>query len=136
MTFEEALAQQPQWVQYWVTFMTVVLVGSIVVFLFSRVTRRDALIVFLVNVPVMLFMQWLYGELGYVRLLGLAHVLFWTPLAIYLYLRLKNPDIVTPFRQVMWLLLLTMLVSLAFDYTDVVRYLLGEQEPMVAASPA
>jgi hypothetical protein len=81
-------------------------------------------------------MQWLYGELGYVRLLGLAHVLFWTPLAIYLYLRLKNPDVVTPFRQVMWFLLLTMLVSLAFDYTDIVRYLLGEREPMAAASPA
>ena len=25
------------------------------------------------------FMNWLYGEVGYVRLLGLAHVVFWGP---------------------------------------------------------
>lgn len=136
MTFNEALAEQPQWVQYWVTFMSAVLVGSVIVFLFSKATRRDALIVVLLNIPNFVLMQWLYGELGYVRLLGLPHVLFWTPLAIYLFLRLRNPAIVTPFRQVMWLLLITIAVSLVFDYADVVRYLLGETDPTLAASPA
>jgi len=31
-----------------------------------------------------------------------------------------------PFRLAIWLFLATLAVSLAFDYIDVVRYLLGE----------
>nr|MBX2805548.1 hypothetical protein [Hyphomicrobiales bacterium] len=122
MTFEEALALQPQWVQLWVMFMSIVLIGSVVMLLISKATRRDALIVFLANVPNVLLIQWLYDQLGYVRLLGLPHVLFWTPLVFYLFMRLKNHEIVTPFRQVIWLLLITITVSLVFDYDDVARY--------------
>lgn len=134
MSFEEAIAQQPTWVQLWVNFMALVLVGSFITFLFSRATWRDAFILLVTTIPMALFMQWLYGQLGYVRLLGLPHVLIWTPLAIYLWFRLNNPAIRTPFRQVMWLLLATITISLAFDYVDVARYLLGERAPMIPPS--
>lgn len=76
-------------------------------------------------------MMWLYDQVGYVRLLGIVHVVIWTPLAIYLWQRLKNAEIVVPFRQIIWVFLATMVVSLAFDYADVVRYLLGERGSMV-----
>lgn len=133
MSFEEAIALQPLWVQYWVNFMGLVLVVSFVTFLFSKVTWRDAFILVITTIPMALFMQWLYDQLGYVRLLGLPHVLIWTPLAIYLWFRLGNRDIRMPFRQVMWLLLATIIASLAFDYVDVARYLLGERAPMIPA---
>lgn len=136
MTFNEAIAQQPQWVQIWVNVMGIILIGSLIVFLFSKTTRRDALILLLANIANIALMQWMYAELGYVRLLGLPHVLFWTPLAVYFFIRLKNPAIHAPFRQVMWILLLTMVISLGFDYADVVRYLLGETAPMVQADGA
>lgn len=136
MTFEEALAQQPQWVQIWVNVMAVILVGSFITLLFSRPTRRDALIILLVNIPNVLLVQWMYAQLGYVRLLGLPHIIFWTPLAVYLVLRLRDPAIIAPFRQVIWLLLAMMLISLAFDYTDVARYLLGERAPLTGPVPA
>ncbi|MGF1620349.1 MAG: hypothetical protein ACFCUR_07020 [Rhodomicrobiaceae bacterium] len=136
MTFEEALAQQPQWVQIWVNVMAVILVGSFITLLFSRATRRDALIILLVNIPNVLLLQWMYAQLGYVRLLGLPHLIFWTPLAVYLAQRLRDPAIVAPFRQVIWLLLAMMLISLAFDYTDVARYLLGERAPLTGPVPA
>jgi hypothetical protein len=136
MTFEEALAQQPQWVQIWVNLMAAILVGSFITLLFSRATRRDALVILLVNIPNVLLLQWMYAQLGYVRLLGLPHLIFWTPLAVYLVLRLRDPAIVAPFRQVIWLLLAMMLISLAFDYTDVARYLLGERAPLTGPVPA
>jgi hypothetical protein len=136
MTFEEALAQLPQWVQIWVNVMAVILVGSFITLLFSRATRRDALVILLVNIPNVLLLQWMYAQLGYVRLLGLPHLIFWTPLCVYLVLRLRDPAIVTPFRQVIWILLAMMLISLAFDYTDVARYLLGERAPLTGSVPA
>ena len=134
MTLEEALAQQPQWVQLWVNWMGFVLIGSFVVLLFSKATRRDAFILLAANLPNFFFMQWLHGQLGYVRLLGLPHLIFWTPLVIYFLWRLRDPAITAPFRQVIWLLLATMIISLGFDYADVVRYLLGEREPLVIAA--
>lgn len=134
MSFEEAVAQQPQWVQIWVNVIGFVLIGSFVVLLFSRETRRDALILLAVNIAVIGFVMWHYSMTGYTRLLGLGHILFWTPLVWYFWRRLKNPGIVTPFRQVIWLLVATLAVSLAFDYTDAVRYLLGERTPL--AQPA
>lgn len=130
MSFEEAVAQQPQWVQIWVNVIGFVLIGSFVVLLFSKVTRRDAFILLAVNVAVVGFVMWQYSQMGYTRLLGLGHILFWTPLVWYFWQRLKNPAIVTPFRQVIWLLIATLVASLAFDYADAIRYLLGERAPM------
>lgn len=134
MSFEEAVAQQPQWVQIWVNVIGFVLIGSFVVLLFSKATRRDALILLAVNVVVVGFVMWQYSLMGYTRLLGLGHILFWTPLVWYFWRRLKNPEIGTPFRQVIWLLIATLVVSLAFDYADAVRYLLGERAPMAGTA--
>jgi hypothetical protein len=133
MTFEEAMALQPIWVQVWVWWMVLVTVVAIVALLFSRPTRRDAAILLVVTVANTLFMQWLFAELGFVRLLGLSHVIFWTPLAVYLWLRLNNEAIKTPFRQVIWVLLATISASLVFDYVDVARYLLGARAPLAQA---
>ncbi len=134
MTFQEALAQQPEWVQIWVNWMGFVLIGSFAALMFSRATRRDALIILAVNIPNFLVMQWLYGQLGYVRLLGVAHVIFWTPLTVYLIFRMRDSAIAAPFRQVLLLLISTMIISLGFDYVDVARYLLGERDPLTVAA--
>jgi len=37
-------------------------------------------------------------------------------------------------RRIMMVVLATILISLAFDYTDVIRYFLGETAPIVAAT--
>ena len=131
MTFDQALAAQPDWIRFWVLWMGGVIFASLVIFLLSKTTRRDALVIFVTNLGVYAAMMWLFQQVGFVRLLGIVHVVFWTPLAIYLWVRLKGPTIVTPYKQVMWLLLATMLVSLLFDYSDVVRYLLGDTASMV-----
>lgn len=131
MSFDEAIATQPTWVQWWVNGMGIVIVGTMITLLFSRTTRRDSFLILATSVAMFFIMNWLYQQIGFVRLLGIVHVVIWTPLAIYFWRRLDNPEIVTPFRQVIWLFLATIVVSLVFDYADVARYLLGERESML-----
>jgi hypothetical protein len=66
--------------------------------------------------------------------LGIVHVVLWTPLVVYLWGRAKNGEITLPFRLVIWLFVATLVVSLAFDYIDVARYLLGERDSMIQAA--
>ena len=130
MTFDEALATQPEWVRVWIMCMAVVIVVTIVALLFSKATRRDAAVILVAMLAVYPSMMWLYGQVGYVRLLGIVHLIFWTPLVGYLFWRLKDASIITPFRQIIWLFLAIILISLAFDTADVVRYVLGERASM------
>ena len=101
------------------------------VLIFSKATRLDAVIVFLTNLAMFVGMSWVYDQMGYVRLMGIVHVILWTPLLIYLVLRAKNGEMPLPCRLVMWMFAATLAVSLVFDYTDTIRYLLGERDSMI-----
>ena len=65
--------------------------------------------------------------MGYARLLGIVHVVFWTPLAVYLFVRLRTIERGTWLARYLAVLLATITVSLAIDYVDVARYALGER---------
>ncbi|MBS95002.1 MAG: hypothetical protein CL799_11220 [Chromatiales bacterium] len=119
------------WIRVWFYWLGYAIVATPVILAFSKATRRDALIVLLTNISVIVSMGWLYRQIGYVRLLGIVHVILWTPLFVYLFGRAKNGEMILPFRLVIWLFVATLAVSLAFDYVDVVRYLLGERGSMI-----
>jgi hypothetical protein len=70
----------------------------------------------------------LYSQIGYSRLLGLAHVIFWTPVLVYLVRRHAQWRVGQTLSG-KWIVLSVMVltVSLAFDYTDVIRWILGER---------
>ena len=131
MPFEQAAALLPTWVQYWINFIVLVPVLSIIALLFHKETRKSALIIFLLIGAGMMTVLFLYMQLGMVRLLGLGHVIFWTPAAIYLWRQLQNTPPPSPYRQIMWILMLTIVAALVFDYADVVRWLLGERASVV-----
>jgi len=71
-------------------------------------------------------MSWLYEQVGYVRLLGLAHLVFWTPAFVWVLSRALKRQYSTPFKQYAYLYLAVAGTSLAIDTLDVVRYLLGD----------
>ena len=119
------------WIRIWFYWLGFAIVATPAILAFSKTTRRDALIVLVINISVFVSMGWLFRQIGYVRLLGIVHVILWTPLFIYLLSRAKNGNMTFPFRLVIWLFVVTLAVSLAFDYVDVVRYLLGERASMV-----
>ena len=113
---------------YWMSFAIIV---TPTVLVFSKATRLDAVIVFLTNLAMFVGMAWIYEQMGYVRLMGIVHVILWTPLFIYLFLRAKNGEMPLLCRLIIWMFVGTLAVSLVFDYTDAVRYLLGERESMI-----
>lgn len=117
-----AIFQQPWWLVSWIGWLALVNLSAI--FFFAEIEARWVLAAFGASA---LTMFGLYELVGYARLLGLAHVLFWTPLVIYLYRRLSN--LVGPPLLERWLrlLLATNGLSLVIDYVDVLRYLLGER---------
>lgn len=126
----EVMFSNTGWIKLWFYWLGFAIVATPAALAFSAKTRRDALIVLVINVTVFVSMGWLFRQIGYVRLLGIVHVILWTPLFIYLLGRARNGAMLLPFRVVIWLFLVTLAVSLAFDYVDVVRYLLGERGSM------
>ena len=131
MTFSEAIASQPQWIVAWVYFMMAVFALSILVLACSKTTRLAALFAALAFILGAVMLNVMYGQMGYVRLLGLPHLVFWTPLAVYLWTRLRSGAVTGIFRITMIVLLATIAVSLAFDIADVARYLAGERTPTI-----
>ena len=116
------ILRQPMGVVAWITWLG--LVNALGLAFLSEVEARWTLAAF---VGSLLFMSVLYELSGYSRLLGLAHIVFWTPLLIYLYRRLAK--LVGPrlFEGWMRLLLATIGLSLVIDYVDVLRYLMGDR---------
>jgi hypothetical protein len=125
--FTLASGLQTVWL-YWMSFAIIV---TPLVLIFSKVTRLDAVIVLLTNIAMLVGMGWVYEQMGYVRLMGIVHVILWTPLFVYLFLRAKKGEMPLLCRLVIWMFVATLAVSLVFDYTDVARYLLGERDSMI-----
>ena len=128
--FETAISYAPQWVQYWLNWMMVIIIASPILLLFQKQTRKDAIIVFIAMAISIIAVNYLFMEFGYVRLLGLGHIITWTPLAYYLFKRLRHHDINKLGRITIQILLATILISLAFDYIDTIRYILGDRDIM------
>ena len=103
----------------WVLWLMVV--NSAAVFFLQRVEARVILGVWLVNAVLMTGLAELNG---YNRLLGLSHVVTWTPLLIYLWGRRGQIGGSSLVERWIRVLFVTNLISLVIDYVDVGRYLL------------
>lgn len=134
MTFDEAVATYaPAWVGIW---LNVLLLGAIVLPLslfIWKSTRLTALFVVLAGAFSVAGVMTLYDQLGYVKLLGLPHIIAWTPLVIHMWFKMKSPDVNFAPRVIMGIAIATMTISLAFDYVDTIRYIAGERTPPVVA---
>lgn len=118
-----AIMMQPFWLQAWIGWL--VLVNVFGAFIFVR--RPEAKWVLIAMAGNAVFMNWLFAEYGYQRILGLAHVVFWTPLLGYLWLRRRQWRLHSFGGKWIAVLFATNLTSLVIDYIDVVRYLAGER---------
>ena len=116
------ILQQPWWLLIWLVWLGFINLASLA--FWSEVEARW---VFGALVGAFLLMMVLYQLNGYNRFLGLGHVVFWTPLMLYLYQRLSN--VLGPRLFETWLrvLMATNGLSLVIDYVDVFRYLMGDR---------
>jgi hypothetical protein len=127
VTLSQALAEQPLWVQYWnyvMVFCIVVLPLSLLIW---KQSRLSAVIIIVAALLAGVGVFRIFDALGYVKLLGLPHVIVWTPLVWFLFRQIKRNDMPLWPRRIMLVVLSVFVVSLAFDYVDVVRYVLGER---------
>jgi len=131
MSFAEAVQTMAVPLRLWVLWLTVAMVATPLLLLIFRATRRDAAIVLASTVAVMVSMQVLYQAVGFVRLLGLPHVVIWGPLAVWLASRLRNAALPRPAPVVIGVFLLTIGVSLVFDVIDVARWVAGDRASML-----
>ncbi|WP_108883063.1 hypothetical protein [Anderseniella sp. Alg231-50] len=130
MTMQEAIALQPAWVEHWLRVLFLCAFILPAALLIWKQTRLTAIIVVIASVAGGFSTARLYDAVGYVKLLGLPHIIFWTPLVIYLVVQLRKPDIPKIPRMIMAVVLGAITISLTFDYVDVFRYLLGERTPL------
>ena len=131
MTFQEATLQLPTWVQLW---LNVLLLGAFILpvtlFIWKQ-TRLAALITLLASGIAAFSIFSMYDSLGMVRLLGLPHVILWTPLLIYLLSTLRKPDLPVIPKWILRFTITTIVISLVFDYLDVIRYVFGDRGSLI-----
>ena len=130
---EEMAARSPQWVGIWVNVMIVVLMAAVP---FSFI-RKEARWILLGTVLGMAGTVIAYAIFGYTRILGIGHILFWTPTVLYMLSWRKNWDVVsTWFGKWIVLACTVMGVSLVFDYSDFARWAAGERGIIEPIAPA
>ena len=129
MTLMEAVGQQAAWIEWWLNWMLVALVLLPLVLLIWPASRWAGIATIVSLVLSALTIGWMYDQMGYVRLLGLPHLLFFTPVLIYLIAVMRRPDTPAWPKRIMAVVALTMAVSLAFDVVDVLRWMLGDRTP-------
>lgn len=133
MNFVEAVALQPAWVGIWLNLL---LLGAFVLpitLLFWRASRMAGFWSLVAALLSGLGVTWMFNQLGYVKLLGLPHLLFWGPLLVYLWRQIKRPDMPVWPRRIIFVVMTVIAISLAFDTVDVLRYLLGERGSFAVA---
>lgn len=131
MSFEEQAALLPQWVQIWMNVLVVLAPLCILVMLIFKATRKPGFVALVLTVLAFGSTILLHGQMGMVRLLGLGHVVFWTPLVIYLFRwQRQNTAPVLP-RLAVIVLIVMIVAALVFDYYDVIRWIAGERASIV-----
>ena len=120
--FMEGLLAAPLWVQVWVVWLMVVNTAAFI--FFKQREGRIVSIVWVLNGASMMIAAEL---IGYTRLLGLVHIVWWTPLLFLLIRSRKGFETSTFYGRWLYVLMGTIATSLIIDYIDVVRYVLGDR---------
>lgn len=131
-TLGEAIMTEPLWLQIWVGILSLALLVALL-FAIRRDhagwhIRRECIAILLSAIIGAVIMDWLYANYGYVRLLGLGHLLAWTPAYVYILMRRKRIGFHSWFGRYIHFYILIAGISLTIDAVDVVRYLLGDGE--------
>ena len=78
--FDADVRLLPTWVQIWMDIIGLSLFVSIVALLIGATTRKLGLYVLATIVATVAIMVFMHAQMGMVRLLGIVHVVLWTPM--------------------------------------------------------
>ena len=135
MTLNEAMAAYgPEWLNIWLMILFAGAFVLPVTLLIWKPTRLAAILCVIAALTGSFATGMLYMKLGFVKLLGLPHIIVWTPLVVYLFLKIRSPEVGKVAKVIMCVISLVILISLMFDYFDVISYVLGDRKAAGQAS--
>ena len=129
-----AAALEPEWLRWW--FRALIASNLFAVFFILQRSdgrfrvRKESLAILVSFVAVGVMMNWMYGKVGYVRLLGLPHLIFWTPIFFWILGKFRRDAYSGPFKYYAFFYLVIVGTSLIIDTSDLIRYLLGDHQPL------
>lgn len=132
---EAMAATVPLWLMSYLYVLVAANLGA--VFFIAKRTeqgwrpRYEAIAIIAAFLMASQFMDYLYGQYGYVRLLGLAHIVFWTPVYAWIFTHRKDYASAPYFYKFVIFYLVMAGISLTIDLIDVARYALGETGSMI-----
>lgn len=130
-TLADAIATEPLWLQVWVVLLVLTHLAS-VGFIVGRGAghwrfRPEPLAILLSFILAAIAMDWIFSQVGYVRLLGLAHLICWGPVWTWIAVQQRRkPRPASAFDWYLWCYLVIAGISLIIDIVDVIRYVLGD----------
>ncbi len=129
-TLNEAIATEPGWLQAWVMALVATHLAALVFVVGRRdgrfFARPEPIAIAASFLAAGAAMGWLYGQVGYVRLLGAAHLVFWGPVWAWVWTRRKEIGTDSGFGKFVLVYLAVAGTSLVVDAIDVVRHLVGD----------
>ena len=131
-TLGEAIATEPAWLLAWLMVLVAANLGALL-FAVGRdqgawIVRKEAIAIVISFILAGIIMEWMYSVFGYVRLLGLAHIVAWGPAYAYVLIRRKQIGLQSLYGKYLHFYLVIAGTSLIIDAIDVLRYLLGDGE--------
>jgi hypothetical protein len=90
ISLTEAIATQPQWIQIWLNWLGPVTFFLPLTLFIWRETRGATIFLIIAALLNLSGILLLNSLTGYTRLLGLPHVLFWTPAAFHIFIVLRR----------------------------------------------
>lgn len=129
-TLTDAMATEPLWLKAWL--LTLVSTHMIaLLFIVGRsagrwIIRYEAIAIFVSFFAAGALMNVLFEQFGYTRILGLAHLVFWTPAYAWVALRRKSIGTASVFGKYLVFYLVIAGICLAIDAVDVARFVIGD----------
>lgn len=136
MSLNEAMAEfGPSWLRVWLPLLMLGgFIAPLVLLIWSQ-SRLVGAISFVASLLAAVSIDYMYKQMGYVKLLGLPHIIFWTPLIVYLIMQRRRLTLPAWPMRILTFMIVTIGISLVFDYVDAARYFFGNTEPLVTYAP-
>ena len=124
INFTKAMMTMPLHWQVWLGLLVTVNIIAPLFFIHTM----EAQIVLVTAIVGLAVMAFIFGEMGFVRLMGIGHI-GWYPLVYFLWMSLDFAPAHSLFGY--WLMTVIVLdsLSLFIDTVDVLRYAIGERTP-------
>ncbi len=126
--FFKAVFSMPGPIVVWVMFLFSVNLIPALIF----IETLEAWVVLGGLVAGAILQTWIFSKKGFVRLLGLGHVL-WLPMVVWLGYRVPLADPGSLFAYALIAIVIVNSLSLAIDTIDVIRYVRGNRKPTLSA---